>query len=163
MSVRVWLSFTFDAWEGLFRGALPPWATWGIVVVAAMVVAGWKHRSATLTSFLNVVGVLLCTFALFSAGNAHWAIRGEMARISAKVGSASAFKGERPDIFHVVLDGYGRTDVFERAYGFSDREFVEGLRKRGFYVADDARSNYVQTELSLASMLNLRPVQDLVE
>ena len=59
-----------------------------------------------------------------------------------------------PDIYYIILDGYGRQDVLEEVYGYNNEAFLSYLRSRGFFVADDAHSNYVQTPLSLSSSLN---------
>lgn len=61
----------------------------------------------------------------------------------------------RPDIYYIILDGYARRDVLKLLYGFDNREFLEALESRGFYVASGARSNYAQTRLSLASSLSM--------
>lgn len=60
-----------------------------------------------------------------------------------------------PDVVVVVLDGYGRGDVLRETYGFDNSPFLDGLRRRGFFVASRALANYPQTGLSLASALNL--------
>ncbi len=67
----------------------------------------------------------------------------------------------RPDIYYIVLDGYGRQDILQKFYEFDNSAFVSGLRERGFYVADASSSNYIQTMLSLSSSLNLNYVQNL--
>lgn len=59
-----------------------------------------------------------------------------------------------PDIYYIILDGYGRQDVLDEVYGFNNNQFISFLRSRGFFVADQAKSNYVQTPLSLSSSLN---------
>ena len=59
-----------------------------------------------------------------------------------------------PDIYYIVLDGYGRQDVLENVYGFNNAAFISFLTSRGFFIADQAHSNYVQTPLSLSSSLN---------
>jgi hypothetical protein len=59
-----------------------------------------------------------------------------------------------PDIYYIILDGYGRQDVLEQVYGFDNDEFISYLELRGFFIADMAHSNYVQTPLSLSSSLN---------
>jgi hypothetical protein len=64
---------------------------------------------------------------------------------------------ELPDIYFVVLDGYARSDVLARLYGTDNETFLNELETLGFYVARDSRSNYAQTALSLASMMNLEP------
>ncbi|MDQ2693450.1 MAG: hypothetical protein M3Y68_15540, partial [Chloroflexota bacterium] len=68
-----------------------------------------------------------------------------------------------PDVYFFLLDSYGRADLLEQAYGFDNREFLNGLEERGFFVAECSRSNYVRTELSLASELNMQYLQDLSE
>lgn len=61
-----------------------------------------------------------------------------------------------PDIYYLILDGYGRADVLREIYGYDNRQFLDQLRSRGFYVANRSSSNYAQTFLSLASSLNYR-------
>lgn len=66
-----------------------------------------------------------------------------------------------PDVYFFLLDSYGRADLLRQAYGFDNSEFIEGLRQRGFYVAECSQSNYVRTELSLTSSLNMQYLQEL--
>lgn len=68
-----------------------------------------------------------------------------------------------PDIYYIIVDGYARQDVLHELYGFDNDAFINSLRSRGFYVADQSRSNYSQTMLSLASSLNMAYIDDLVE
>jgi hypothetical protein len=60
------------------------------------------------------------------------------------------------DIYHIVLDGYGRADVLDDLYELDNRPFLAALRTRGFCVADSAHSNYAQTLLSVVSTLSGR-------
>jgi hypothetical protein len=68
-----------------------------------------------------------------------------------------------PDIYYIILDGYGRKDVLEELYGFDNSEFLTALMDRGFYVAEESFSNYNTTRLSLASSLNLDYLQTIIE
>ena len=68
-----------------------------------------------------------------------------------------------PNIYYIVLDGYGRADVLEDLYGYRNDEFLEYLRGTGFNVLSESRANYAQTALSLASSLNLRYLHHLPE
>lgn len=61
-----------------------------------------------------------------------------------------------PDIYYLILDGYARGDVLQKSYDFDNSEFLEGLRQRGFYVADKSCTNYPGTAFSLSSSLNMR-------
>lgn len=67
----------------------------------------------------------------------------------------------RPDIYYIILDGYGRQDVLQKFYEFDNSEFINALRERGFYVAEESSSNYIQTMLSLSSSFNMNYLQDL--
>ena len=66
-----------------------------------------------------------------------------------------------PDVYLFLLDSYGRADLLKQAYGFDNSAFLNELQKRGFFVAECSQSNYVRTEISLASSLNMQYLQDL--
>jgi len=70
--------------------------------------------------------------------------------------------GVHPDIYYIVLDGYGGGDTLKGIYGYDNEEFLDGLRDRGFFVADQSHSNYCHTLLSLSSSLNLTYLDGLV-
>jgi len=63
---------------------------------------------------------------------------------------------ELPDIYYIILDGYGRRDTLDQVYHFDNTEFLAGLRRLGFVLAECSQSNYAQTELSIASSTNLQ-------
>jgi len=61
-----------------------------------------------------------------------------------------------PDIYYIVLDGYARADSMERVYGFDNSEFLDSLIDKGFYIASESQSNYINTKNSLSSSMNMR-------
>ena len=68
-----------------------------------------------------------------------------------------------PDVYFFLLDSYGRADLLKSAYGFDNSEFINELEKRDFFVAKCSQSNYVRTEISLGSSLNMEYLQGLNE
>jgi hypothetical protein len=70
-------------------------------------------------------------------------------------------KETRPDIYYIILDGYGRQDVLHELYEFDNSSFLNDLSARGFYVAHESSSNYIQTMLSLSSSFNMDYLQSL--
>jgi hypothetical protein len=66
-----------------------------------------------------------------------------------------------PDVYFFLLDSYGRADLLQQAYGFDNSEFLSQLEQRGFFIAECSQSNYVRTEISLASSLNMQYLQEL--
>lgn len=67
-----------------------------------------------------------------------------------------------PDIYYIILDGYGRADVLAEIYDYDNSPFLDSLRTRGFYVAEKSHSNYMHTALSLSSSLNFAYLDTLL-
>jgi hypothetical protein len=119
------------------------------VGVTALATILWRwHKILNFLSATMVIAALgQSAFGLYSA-KTFQPVRKENPRAAVKI------TGERPDIFYIILDGYGRSDALKRAIGFDNGYFVQGLKDRGFFVAEDSKANYCQTELSVASSLN---------
>ena len=61
------------------------------------------------------------------------------------------------DIYYIILDEYPRSGSPPE---FDNSVFVGELERRGFYVAPQARSNYLWTHLSIPSSLNMNYMND---
>ena len=66
-----------------------------------------------------------------------------------------------PDIYVIMLDAYPRADVLHRRFAFDNSGFLRDLRARDFSVAEDSHSNYVFTQLTMASMMQMRHVDEI--
>ena len=73
-----------------------------------------------------------------------------------------AGKPTDPDIYYIIIDTYARADILESLYHTSNRDFLDHLRAKGFYIAADGHSNYGMTTLSLCSSLNMQPLQQFL-
>lgn len=60
-----------------------------------------------------------------------------------------------PDIYFIQADSYAAAKVIKTNFGFDNSAFIKYLEEKGFYVAQDATSNYPKTFLSLTSILNM--------
>jgi len=129
---------------------------WAGVLVLALLVACWKWKKADqVMPAMNIGGIVLAGVPILSIGASLFsAWRGTQVRA---VGSNAAKldTSVRPDIYYIILDGYGRSDALKRVIGVSNDWFINALEARGFFVPREARSNYCETELSLASSLNM--------
>jgi hypothetical protein len=77
---------------------------------------------------------------------------------------ALVYKGDvLPDIYWIVLDAHARDDILAKYYNIPNSPFVEGLKDRGFYVAQKSHSNYMWTYLSITSTLNSLYLEDIKE
>ena len=68
-----------------------------------------------------------------------------------------------PDIYYIIVDAYARADILEEVYQADNSEFLSYLAEKGFYVADQGRTNYPQTQLSISSSLNFMYLDGLAE
>jgi hypothetical protein len=70
---------------------------------------------------------------------------------------------EKPDVYYIFLDGYGREDILEEFYNYDNSYFLKELEGQGFYIAKRSRSNYSNTVTSLASSLNMNYLDEIAE
>ena len=70
--------------------------------------------------------------------------------------------GDRPDIYYIVLDAHGRSDVLRDHYGI-ERGLADELSDLGFYVAERSQANYNTTLHSIPSALNFSYIQKLID
>ena len=66
-----------------------------------------------------------------------------------------------PDIYYIIPDSYGRSDLLLNAFKYDNSAFIQRLQELGFYVAGCSQSNYNRTDISMASSLNMDYLQDL--
>lgn len=69
--------------------------------------------------------------------------------------------GQKPDIYYIILDMYTREDTLQQDFNFDNSPFINELERRGFFVANCSRTNYIQTQLSIGSSLNMEYLQTL--
>lgn len=133
---------------------------WLILFLLAILWA--VKRSPSSPAALNVIALGLVVMSL-------WQIQPEVRKGSVhRVAAENAPVDENltrpenpPDVYYFILDMYTRADLLKSAYGYDNSAFIEELQARGFFVAQCSQSNYVRTELSVASSLNMAYLQGL--
>jgi hypothetical protein len=65
-----------------------------------------------------------------------------------------------PDVYWIILDGYGRSDALLEDYGFDNQPFLNELRGMGFVIPDCTGSNYIFTALSVSSTLHMDYIEN---
>jgi hypothetical protein len=144
-------------------------ATWTAVLLSLGSTWVWKRlvKFHIITTLLNVTSSIVLIIPIVTT-----IIVGTQSAKFSKVIEVQKQKSEipllqvgdiTPDIYYIIVDGYGRADVLQKYYSFDNNEFIDFLTKKGFYVASQSRSNYLQTELSLSSLLNLGYINYLAD
>jgi hypothetical protein len=147
-------------------------------IIATVGAAIWcvrqtERRLRVVSGFLGRFAVFLVAILGFQAllanlGGPRAARRSALVRelaapIPLRQGAASVAGAPSRDIYVIVLDGHANARVLREVFGYEDRAFEDSLRVLGFLVPRDVRSNYVQTYLSVASLLNATHVTQLAQ
>ena len=80
----------------------------------------------------------------------------------ASVGSSSD-RGDKRDVYILLLDEYPGADVLREQFGIDNTPFEDTLRAIGFRIPRSVRSNYAVTLMSVSSLLNFaqtQPIED---
>jgi hypothetical protein len=157
-----------DAILGLVVGRdmflLPLWVLLGIGVV----LFAWRVRAlAEVTLIVNLVAAGLVIVSVVNtssavAGQSERAFQANVGRESEPIPVAHGDTTKR-DIYYMIFDRYGSNPVLKEFLDYDNSAFLDALRERGFYVADESRSNYPTTAPSVASSLNMEYLDGLAD
>lgn len=73
------------------------------------------------------------------------------------------YSGFRPNIYHIVLDGYTSSSALLQDFKFDNSGFENSLHEMGFVIPEQTISNYDETVSSLATALNMNWVENLID
>ncbi len=120
--------------------------------------------------YLNIFGILFFSIVLirgsYSLEN-HSELRANFLEFWKSTTQIEQVRTENelanmPDIYYIILDGFGRSDTLFRLYELDNLNFINEMLSEGFYIADESYANYTQTRTSLASSLNMIYLDDVV-
>ncbi len=148
--------------NGLFlfrhRTLLPLWIILSVLLV--WWVSRKSFRTETATNLLNLVGLFLLILPVFQLTKFLLQSRDTQSEQNTSALNLTVPR-QPPDIYYIILDGYGRSDVLKNEYSYDNSNFLNSLQDLGFYVAECSQSNYAQTQISLASSLNFNYIDAL--
>ena len=137
---------------------------WLILFIGTIILAAFRKihfETASLT--LNIVSIGLVIYPLVLL--LEWSFKKTPAVVSAISGPDPVLSVSPaevlPDIYYIMPEDYGRADLLQQMDQIDDSAFMQYLQDTGFYVAQCSQSNYVTSELSLGSSLNMDYLQNL--
>jgi len=71
--------------------------------------------------------------------------------------------GSLPNVYYIILDGYPRNDVLKKHLDFDNSEFIDFLKQREFYVAENSYSNYSLSSTSIPATMNMNYINFLAD
>ena len=111
------------------------------------------------TRWLNIMAVALIAINLFNIG-VYQVNLARMSDVTSKEPSeqnvASLVElSTLPDIYFIILDEYAHPDTMKEWYDYDNREFINSLEDKGFFIAYESKSLSSHSPQVLAEILNM--------
>jgi hypothetical protein len=136
-----------------------------ILFVIAFLISRAKWRFIRLTSYLNLLFIILIGYDLFSIFTFSEKGKSDFRAIRPTFDSklTDCDSCGKPDIYFILLDQYSGSKILKKYLDYDNLEFEKFLNSTGFHVIPNASSNYSTTILSIASTLNMSFIQGFTE
>ena len=127
-----------------------------------------KRGMYNLTKVFNLVAVVLIipsliTTATYSVLRKSISLKDLTKTETVPGGDASGTTKKLPDIYYIIFDRYACAGTLKDIYGFDNKDIINYLSGKGFYIASQSNANYLKTAHSLASSLNMEYINFLSE
>jgi hypothetical protein len=140
------------------RTLLPLWL---LTLAVGMVLLLRSRALTTLNSYLNLFSAFLVGMTIFQLILLAYQANRTLNWNALPAQALNPGSQATPDIYYIILDGYGRQDVLQDVLHYDNSAFIADLEGLGFQVAQCSQSNYAQTQMSLASTLNFEYLDTL--
>lgn len=167
VSLTLVLFYTYGRLVESFGGSVAVQIIIAVVYVALLVIGSWLSvknkgklkKPTTVTNAVAVTLVLISAVGIItnmSGKETKPEVKNNKLEEASETGGVTRYSEDvLPDIYYIILDGYACRNSLQKYFSYDNSEFIDYLKKKGFYVADESRSNFCQTRLSLSSSLNL--------
>jgi hypothetical protein len=150
--------------RGLHIPGIVQQAAW-VALVALAIVAAVKlddRRVATIDKVLLRVSAILVAVALAMIVAYLITNLASGAPIGRTDPVADTTSAQKRDVYWLVFDRYGSDRALELQYGV-DNDLTPWLGEQGFTVLPDSHANYIRTVMSMASTLQMSPLDELAQ
>ena len=135
-----------------------------LVIAAIYFILKQKKDLSKITYILNFVSLILILMSLFALvqsrlelNNLTMPPQDKIIENEIKAAQKSKLDTQQlPDIYYIIPDEYAGAYTLNKYYNFDNKQFIDFLAQRGFYIPEKNSSNYPATSLSLNSSLNMR-------
>ena len=155
-------AFTAVASPALAFGGLLPFLLFVTGPAALARARGRAPRPEPWAVGTNALTAIATLVVVTSLGSLLLAGRLDFPREVGVARSATAAP-DAPDIVVILVDGHARSDTIHDLFSFDNEPFLTAMEEQGFVVARKSRSNYNRTSLTLATMFQMRQLQDIRE
>lgn len=138
----------------------------GFIVLVAFFVYKSKSNLFSFNRFLTVISLFLVLFSSWTIVSFEMKTKRIFTPVKEEKPSVTKHitpPKNAPDIYYIIFDRYAGPKALAEQYNFDNSKFLHFLEKKGFYVADDAKTNYPKTFLSVGSSIDMQYLDDLTK
>ena len=132
-----------------------------VFFVSMILTAGVWRFKGDLSRILVAVGGAVLILTLFNTAQLVQGWSSTAPKQSSALPGTPSNLENLPDIYWLIFDSYGREDVIREIYGYDNGPFLDNLRDQGFYVAGEARANYMVTARSIPASMSMNHLAGL--
>jgi hypothetical protein len=138
----------------------------GVFLLAFWLVVKKFDHPENFERFLTITGIVLVVYSILQLAWYEYSVFQASAEAESRSEieiDSQLLQGDDnlPNVFWIILDAYGRSDVLQDYYDYDNSEFLQELREMGFYVAPCSQANYPDTILSILSTMNMDYLQNV--
>lgn len=139
----------------------PLWSL--LLLLGSATIIRLKRDLQQLDTFLQLLAVVLILITLVTIGSYRRSMAPYLQKMEGLDGTTIPLEEEgQPDIYYLIFDSYAHHRILEEVYDDDNLELRCFLEEKGFYIVEEAYSNYALTFLSLASSLNMEYIPSLI-
>jgi len=146
-------------WLGMY--AYGPTVPLLILLITLLLLSRLRASGERVRPALPPVTLAVATLVLLATVQAAGSLRRAMPPTASMPVPVAPAPDSLPDIYLIVLDEYAASRVTRQLLAFDNREFQDSLRTFGFRIPTATWSNYSFTAASIASMLDMRHVDEV--
>ena len=124
-----------------------------------------KRTLDNATILTNTVAVILVVMVLVNIGtyNFEKSFSNDFEDYMPIQSLTESETGYNPDVYILILDAYANQLVLQKFFDYDNQEFMDSLIDQGFFVSNKyTNSNYLETHLSVPSILNMDYVDHFI-
>jgi hypothetical protein len=136
-----------------------------IIIYSFFYIFKTKRNLKIINIFFNIVSLVLILFPLIKITTYEYRQRYISSQEQASNVQIQKIENtdklNKPDIYYIILDAYANNETLKELYKYDNKDFINYLKNKGFYIADKSASNFAVTHISLSSSLNMEYVNYL--
>jgi len=132
-----------------------------LIILASLIflIFKYKHRLIPVNKYVTLISLVLVIFSLYNVASFEYKA-GRLFTEENKSQDTKTYEyvnpnPSDPDIYYFIFDRYGGEKSLNEQYGFDNSNFLNFLKEKGFYIANNSTANYPKTFLSLGASLNM--------